>query len=222
MKRTLLPLLFATAAIGTTQAAVVIGEGASRPFSSASADGWSGVGVLDAAVIDENTDPGSGDSFAVTEVSMWAAPGRADGANHFQALLVNPDNQIIWASPELTPTVDDGHNIFPLAGGDTVPAAGGPYRLGLWQWRDGTDDSAGGTVAFAGGGGEGMFQINVDGNLGANPVPLGTTLPAAGFTSPAGGRDYHIDIVVSRVPEPTIFSVLALSGFGLLIRRRRS
>ncbi|MBL48074.1 MAG: hypothetical protein CMP28_03870 [Roseibacillus sp.] len=221
MKRTLLPLLFATAAIGTTQAAVVIGDGADRPFASANADGWSGVSVLNAAVIDENTDPGSGDSFAVTEVSMWAATGRAGGENHLQAILVNASDQIVWASPQLTPTIDNGHNVFPLAGTDTIPAAGGPYRLGVWQWRDGEDDVNGGTVAFGNGGG-GMFQINVDGNLGANPVPLGTTLPAAGHNAGPGGRDYHIDIAVSRVPEPTIFPLLALSGLGLFIRRRRS
>ncbi len=221
MKRTLLPLLFATAAIGTTHAAVVVGDGADRPFSSAGADGWSGVSVLNAAVIDENTDPGTGDSFEINEVSMWAADGRAGGSNHFQALLVNAADQVVWASPQLTPTISNGHNVFALDG-DPISAAGGPYRLGVWQWNDGVDDVNGGTVAFAGSGGEGMFQINVDGTLGANPVPLGTTLPAAGHNAGPGGRDYHIDIAVSRVPEPTIFPLLALSGLGLLIRRRRS
>ena len=38
-------------------AAEVIGEGLDRPFASAGADGWSGVSILETAIIDSSTDP---------------------------------------------------------------------------------------------------------------------------------------------------------------------
>jgi hypothetical protein len=70
--------------------------------------------------------------------------------------------------------------------------------LGVWQWNEGVNNNAGGTIAFAGSGGGGMFQQDVDGTLGAAGVALGNAV-SGGHASGAGGRDYHIDVVASRV-----------------------
>ncbi|MED5419656.1 MAG: PEP-CTERM sorting domain-containing protein, partial [Verrucomicrobiota bacterium] len=76
---------------------------------------------------------------------------------------------------------------------------------------------------FAGGGGGGMFQQNLNGSLGADAISIGhDTGGGQQHASGAGGRDYHISVTVSAIPEPTVFPLLALSGLGLLLRRRRS
>ena len=76
-------------------AATIIGEGEDRPFASGgSPDGWSGVSVLETAIIDSTTVPGAGDLVEITEVSMFAGAGRAAGSHHFQAILVDSSNQI--------------------------------------------------------------------------------------------------------------------------------
>ena len=101
-------------------AATIIGEGDSRPFNTGGgADGWSGVSVLETAIIDSTTDPGAGDLIEITEVSMLAGAGRAGGSHHFQPILVNSLNQIAWIGPELTPTVD-GHNTFQITGTELI------------------------------------------------------------------------------------------------------
>ena len=151
---------------------------------------------------------------------MFAGAGRAGGSHHLQALLIDSSNQIAWIGPELTPT-QDGHNVFPITGAELVDVSAETYRLGVWQWNDGVDDSAGGTVAFAGGGGGGMFQQNLNGTLGADAISIGHEV-ASQHASGNGGRDYHISVSVSAIPEPTVFPLLALSGLGLLLRRRRS
>ena len=151
---------------------------------------------------------------------MYAGAGRAGGAHHFQPILVNSSNQIAWIGPDLTPTVD-GHNTFQITGTELIDVSTETYRLGLWQWNDGQDDNAGGTVAFAGGGGGGMFQQNLNGTLGADAIAIGQEV-TAGHASGAGGRDYHLSVTVSAIPEPSVFPLIALSGLGLLLRRRRS
>ncbi|MED5419655.1 MAG: hypothetical protein VYA27_13185, partial [Verrucomicrobiota bacterium] len=181
-------------------AATIIGEGAARPFTGGTPDGWSGVTVLETAVIDSNTEGGL---VEITEVSMFAGGGRAGGSHHLQAILVDSNNLITWISPELTPT-QEGLNVFPITGAGTIDATGGPLRLGLWQWNDGQDDNAGGTVAFAGGGGGGMFQQNLNGSLGADAISIGhDTGGGQQHASGAGGRDYHIDVVASPVGATT-------------------
>ena len=42
-------------------AATIIGDGAARPFTGGTPDGWSGLSVLGAAIIDSNTVSGVGD-----------------------------------------------------------------------------------------------------------------------------------------------------------------
>ncbi len=204
-----------------TGAATIIGDGADRPFANGgNPDGWSGISVLETAIIDSTTVDGVGDLIEITEVSMLAGAGRAAGTHHLQAILVDSNNLIAWISPELTPTVD-GLNVFPISGAGTIDATAGDLRLGVWQWNDGVDDSAGGTVAFAGGGGGGMFQQNLNGTLGAGAISIGQAV-TSGHASGAGGRDYHISVTVSAIPEPSVFPLIALSGLGLLLRRRRS
>ena len=192
-------ILLLSVSVGVASAEEIIGEGLARPFASANADGWSGVSILETAIIDSSTDPdGNGDLVEITEVSMYAAAGRFDGSNHLIPILLNSADQVAWIGPELTPT-ENGLNVFEISGEDTVDTSNETYRLGVWQWRDNTDDDAGGTVAFGNGGG-GMFQYNVNGNLGANGIAIGDSFPAAnaGHSAGPGGRDYHIDVVAVR------------------------
>ncbi len=181
-------------------AATIIGDGAERPFATGgSPDGWSGISVLETAIIDSDTVPGVGDLVEITEVSMLAAADRAGGSHHLQAILIDSSNQIAWISPELTPT-QVGHNVFPIIGADLVDVSAETYRLGVWQWNEGVDDNAGGTIAFAGGGGGGMFQQNLNGTLGAGAISIGHDVAGGQqHNSGAGGRDYHIDVVATRV-----------------------
>ena len=219
MKTKLTPIILLLGGFSMANAATVIGEGAASPFTGGTPDGWSGVSVMNTAVIDSSTEGGL---VEVTQVSMFAGAGRAGGTHHLQAILVDSNNLIAWISPTLTPTVD-GLNVFALSGAGTIDATAGDLRLGVWQWNEGVDDSAGGTVAFAGGGGGGMFQQNLDGSLGADAISIGhDTGGGQQHASGAGGRDYHISVTVSAIPEPTVFPLLALSGLGLLLRRRRS
>ena len=185
-------------------AATIIGEGEARPFASGgSPDGWSGVSVLETAIIDSTTVPGVGDLVEIMEVSMLAGAGRAGGNHHFIPLLVDSLDQIAWIGPELTPTVD-GLNTFPITGADPIDISTETYRLGLWQWNDGQDDNAGGTIAFAGGGGGGMFYQNLNGTLGADAISIGHDVSGGQqHASGPGGRDYHIDLTVSAIPEPS-------------------
>ena len=150
---------------------------------------------------------------------MLAGADRAGGTHHIIPLLVNSSNEIAWVGPQLTPTVP-GLNTFAISGAATIDATGGDLRLGVWQWNDGVNNSAGGTITFGNGGG-GMFQMDVDGTLGADAVAVGNAV-SSGHASGAGGRDYNIDLTVAPIPEPSVFPLIALSGLGLLLRRRRS
>jgi hypothetical protein len=220
MKRKIASFIFTPfVLIGMANAATVIGDGDASPFASAgNPDGWSGITVLESAIIDSTTEGGG--LLQATEVSMLAGAGRAGGTHHFIPLLVNSLNEIAWIGPQLTPTVE-GLNTFAIAGAATIDVTSATYRLGVWQWNEGVNNNAGGTIAFAGSGGGGMFQQDVDGTLGAAGVTLGGAV-SGGHASGAGGRDYHIDLTVAPIPEPSIFPLIALSGLGLLLRRRRS
>ena len=174
---------------------------------------------MNTAVIDASTEGGL---VEVTEASMFAGAGRAAGSHHVQAILVDSSNLIVWISPQLTPTAD-GLNVFPISGAGTIDATGGDLRLGLWQWNEGQDDASGGTVAFANNGGGGMFQQNLDGSLGTGAIAIGQDVSGGQqHASGANGRDYHLEVSVSAIPEPSVFPLIALSGLGLLLRRRRS
>ena len=219
MKTKLVPFILLASGVGIANAATVIGEGAAAPFNGGTPDGWSGVSVMNTAVIDSSTEGGL---VEVTEVSMFAGAGRAAGSHHVQAILVDSSNLIVWISPQLTPTAD-GLNVFPISGAGTIDATGGDLRLGLWQWNEGQDDNAGGTVAFAGNGGGGMFQQNLNGTLGTGAISIGHDVSGGQqHASGANGRDYHLEVSVSAIPEPSVFPLIALSGLGLLLRRRRS
>jgi hypothetical protein len=219
MNRKLAPIILLLAGAGMTNAATVIGDGDASPFASGgNADGWSGITVLESAVISSATEGGG--QLQATGVTMLAGAGRAGGTHHFMPLLVNSLNEIAWVGPQLTPTVD-GLNTFAITGAPTIDVTGGDLRLGVWQWNEGVNNTNGGTIAFAGSGGGGMFQQDVNGTLGAAGVAVGNAV-ASGHASGAGGRDYHIDLTVAPIPEPSVFPLIALSGLGLLLRRRRS
>jgi hypothetical protein len=191
-------------------AGVLIGDGAERPFDTGgSPDGWSGISVLETAIIDNSTLPGAGDLVEIMEVSMLAGAGRAGGTHHFIPLLIDSSNQVAWIGPELTPT-QPGHNIFPITGTDLVDVSTETYRLGVWQWNEGVNNSAGGTIAFAGSGGGGMFQQDVDGTLGADGVSIGHEVTSA-HSSGAGGRDYQIDMLVG-ISEPAVVILTDVSS----------
>ena len=198
-------------------AGVLIGDGAERPFDTGgSPDGWSGITVLETAIIDSSTLPGAGDLVEILEVSMLADAGRAGGTHHLIPLLVNSANEIAWIGPELTPT-QSGHNIFPITGADQIDVSTETYRLGVWQWNEGVNNSAGGTIAFAGSGGGGMFQQDIDGTLGAAGVSIGHVV-TTGHSSGAGGRDYQIDVLVgTSEPDVVILTdVSSDSGAGTI------
>ena len=215
MKSILTPLIVLASGIGITNAATVIGDGAAVADGTGGSDGWSGISVLESAIIDSTTEGGG--QLQATEVSILA--NRFGGTNHIIPLLVNSANEIAWVGPQLTPTVN-GLNTFAITGADPIDASGGDLRLGVWQWNDGVDDADGGTVTFGNGGG-GMFQMNVDGTQGASAVSIGDVV-TSGHAAGAGGRDYNIDLTVAPIPEPSVFPLIALSGLGLLLRRRRS
>jgi hypothetical protein len=193
-------------------AATIIGEGEARPFASGgNPDGWSGVSVLETAIIDSTTDPGPGDLIEITEVSMFAAPDRAGGTHHFAPILIDSSNQIAWIGPELTPT-QAGHNVFQVTGADLIDVTTETYRLGVWQWNEGVDDAAGGTIAFAGAGGGGMFQQNLNGTLGLDAISIGHDVSGGQqHSSGAGGRDYHIDVLVG-ISEPDVVILTDVSS----------
>ena len=189
---------------------VLVGDGGERPFTSGgSPDGWSGVSVLEAAIIDSSTLPGAGDLVEILEVSMLAGSGRHGGTHHLIPLLIDSSDQIAWIGPELTPT-QLGHNVFSITGADPIDVSTETYRLGVWQWNDNVDDSAGGTIAFAGGGGGGMFQQNLAGTLGADAISIGHQV-TRGHASGAGGRDYHIDVLVGT-SEPEVIILTDVSS----------
>ncbi|MDE0597075.1 MAG: PEP-CTERM sorting domain-containing protein [Roseibacillus sp.] len=203
--------------IGMANAATVIGDGVAVADGTGNPDGWSGITVLESAIINSATEGGG--LLQATSVSMLAGADRAGGTHHIIPLLVNSSNEIAWVGPQLTPTVP-GLNTFAISGAATIDATGGDLRLGVWQWNEGVNNSAGGTITFGNGGG-GMFQMDVDGTLGADAVAVGNAV-SSGHASGAGGRDYNIDLTVAPIPEPSVFPLIALSGLGLLLRRRRS
>ena len=132
-------ILLLSVSVGVASAEEIIGEGLARPFASANADGWSGVSILETAIIDSSTDPdGDGDLVEITELSMYAAAGRFDGSNHLIPILLNSADQVAWIGPELTPS-ENGLNVFEISGEDTVDTSNETYRLGVWQWRDNTE-----------------------------------------------------------------------------------
>ena len=68
-----------------------------------------------------------------------------------------------------------------------------------------------------------MFQQNLNGSLGAGAISIGHDVSGGQqHASGAGGRDYHLEVTVTAIPEPSVFPLIALSGLGLLLRRRRS
>jgi len=214
MKTKVATTILAIAGLGMTNAATVIGDGVGVADGTGGADGWSGISVLESAVIDSTTEGGG--QLQATSVSIQA---QRVGTNHFIPLLVNSANEIAWIGPQLTPTVA-GLNTFAITGAEPIDASGGDLRLGVWQWNEGVNNSNGGTITFGNGGG-GMFQMDVDGTQGASAVSLGMAV-TSGHASGAGGRDYNVDLTVAPIPEPTVFPLIALSGLGLLLRRRRS
>lgn len=130
------------------------------------------------------------------------------GVTPFLAIGSPSSYTTIWFGPTFTPSSTGVQNIsytlgtqqFTLPSGQTVYA--------------GFDSVGFPTVAW---GGAGLTDHN--GPDGMNVTSVGQTL--SGFTHPGLGRQYHFDIVVEQVPEPTSALLLLGSGAMLLLRRRR-
>ncbi|MDG2122869.1 MAG: hypothetical protein P8J87_04180 [Verrucomicrobiales bacterium] len=208
-------------AIGSVGAATIYDGAALGAWADGSADGWSGVTVLESSNgTIAAADSGGQPAFNVTSASFWVSPGRDTDEWNVIPIVVDPSNNIIWTGSTLTPT-GSGLNTFAFDSGP-IEHGGLDHRIGFYQWKTGVDNVDGGTVAFAAGGGEGMFQSDVDGTVGAGAIAVGMNL-VAGHGSPAGGRDYYYENEVSfgAIPEPGVAGLIGLTGLAVLCLRRR-
>lgn len=186
-------------------------------------DGWSGITALSVPIA-------GGDLLEVNEFSFYASEGRADGSRFVTPLILarplgsaaTDPATIIGIGAEVQVT-DPGLNNHPFSltmGASTLNLnnATDEFLAGFWQRADGVDDVDGGVVAFAAEGGSGMFQRNED---GTTYVPgIGDPVDA-GHESAEGGRNYQFNLEGDVIPEPTVAWLFALSGFALMLRRRR-
>ncbi len=204
--------LFSFAAIiliccALTASADVIGE---DPLSDeGTPDGWSGISIM-------NGYGGIPAGQNVVTVNYGANVDRADGSRHIQPLIAKEEGgeYTIWeVGPVETPT--GGGSSFSWTSA-TIPGDGNTYHPAVWQWADGVDNEAGGTIPFAGAGGSGMFQSDRD---GTSYVPAVGDPLDAGHASGADGRAYQMNFVT--VPEPGAIVLAALAILPLTCLRRR-
>lgn len=222
MKKLIASIFAVASSVAVANSAVLVGL---DPLTdNGGADGWSGVTVLDTPIA------GAG------QITDWAfhtdddarAATIATGEHYVTPLLVGRDNvsgavSILGVGAEVQINVAGVHQqAFGLATGsaDFGGDAGTTYLGGVFQRRAGVDDDAGGIIPFAGAGGGGMFQINVDGTTYAPTA--GEELAVAGHASGADGRNYAFNLQGDAVPEPSVplFLTAALGLFGFLRRRR--
>lgn len=64
-----------------------------------------------------------------------------------------------------------------------------------------------------------MFQHNRD---GTSYVPALNDAVEGGHVSPDGGRNYQFNLEGTVIPEPSVAWLFAVSGFALILRRRRA
>ncbi|MCA9217845.1 MAG: PEP-CTERM sorting domain-containing protein [Planctomycetales bacterium] len=173
-----------------------------------SVDGWSGISVMHAEVLPAGE--------TVDTVSYYAADDRfIDVDFHYVAPLIvkqeggsRLDGDGTFSIYEVGPvhTPDDlGLHTFDW-GSSPIPNDDAFYHPGFLQWQTEVDDAAGGIVSFAGSGGTGMVQYNVDSTFYA-PDDLGEVeagLELNGLTthrSAFGGRDYKINFGMSNCDD---------------------
>ena len=187
----------------------IIGE---DPLSDdGSPDGWSGISIM-------NGYGGIPAGQNVVTVNYGANVDRADGTRHIQPLIAKEEGGLytIWeVGPVETPM--GGGSSFSWTS-SAIPDDGNTYHPAVWQWAEGVDDDAGGTIPFAANGGSGMFQSNRD---GTTYVPaVGDDLDQ-GHASGADGRAYQMNF--ETVPEPTglVLAALAILPLACLRRRRK-
>ena len=70
-----------------------------------------------------------------------------------------------------------------------IPDDGNTYQPAFYQWNAGVNNEAGGVVSFAGAGGSGMAQTDVDATTYTPSV--GDDLSEPGHASGADGRAYQ-------------------------------
>jgi len=177
-------------------------------------DGWSGISYLS----------GYGSIPAGEQVTSWefyADADRADGVHNAQPVVIRDDGtelSIFDAGPVSSPTAEG--IVTNAWGSAAIPGDGASYYAGAWQWNTGVNNEAGGLIPFAGAGGLGMAQIDLD---GTTFVPAaGEVLPAAGHASAADGRAYQFAFTTA-VPEPSGLGLGLAAALGAIafIRRRR-
>ncbi len=183
--------------------------GAELPLEDqASVDGWAGVQVR----FGESLPPGE----AVTIVQYYADHDRTgeveDGNFNFVPLIVGQEGgsfdgdgtfTIYDVGPVHIPT-EEGLQVHPWGGGSRpVPDDGNLYHVGLLEWKNGTNNSAGGLVSF-GTDGTGIHFFDVDTSSYApddlGPIEVGFNLTVDNtqlHTSGAGGRDYQVVFTTS-------------------------
>ncbi|MCA9201088.1 MAG: hypothetical protein KDA87_26290, partial [Planctomycetales bacterium] len=122
------------------------------------------------------------------EDALEAADGTNDGTGFFSIYEVGPVH---------TPNTP-GENTFEW-GSSAIPDDDALYHPAMVQWQDTLDDSNGGFVSFAGSGGTGMIQFNVDTSF--YPDDLESLEPGFELTglethqSVANGREYQFNFV---------------------------
>ncbi len=219
--------LFSTLAAGLmmvvpSYGASLLGGVADADLADETVDGWSGVTALSVPL-------SGGDVVEVTDFSFFASAGRADGTRYVTPLIVSRPagsafdaaGSIVGIGTEVQVT-QEGVNNFPFAltmGTATLDLTGNDeFLAGFWQRVEGEDDVNGGVVAFTNGTGSGMFQRNED---GTTYVPALGNPVDAGHASAAGGRNYQFNLEGNVIPEPSVMWLFGLSGFALILRRRR-
>ncbi len=194
--------------------------GADLPLEDqASVDGWAGVQVR----FGEALPPGE----AVSVVQYYAdhdRTGEVEAGNfNFVPLIVGQAGgsfdgdgtfTVYDVGPVHIPT-EEGLQLFTWGGGSQpIPDDGNLYHVGLLEWKNGANNSAGGLVSF-GTDGNGMHFFDVDTSSYApddlGPVEVGFDLTADRVqlhTAAAGGRDYQINFTTSPddLPPPGDFN----------------
>ena len=163
--------------------AATVGE--SPLANGGSVDGWSGITVLDGY-------GGLPAGDAVSTVNYYVADDRDPAAYNVQPIIAQDAGGVVtvWAAGPVSNPAATGENSV-LWNSAAIPADGNTYHPGFYQWQTGVNNTAGGVVSFAGAGGSGMAQTDVDSTTYTPSV--GDDLSAPGHASGADGRAYQIN-----------------------------
>ena len=179
-------------------------------FDGGSVDGWSGLSVLHAEVMPAGE--------TVNTVSYYAADVREfeveDELYSFVPLIVRQEGgsrlsgdgtfTVHEVGPIHTPT-SAGENMFDW-GSAAIPSDGALYHPAFVAWQHDVDNTDGGLVSFAGAGGTGMKQFDVDTSFFA-PDDLGEIEPGLELnpltthSSGFNGRDYQFNFGMSNCTD---------------------